>query len=211
MSIQHTVIAGDHLSAIADQYGFKDYLTIWDHPDNAALKQQRADPHVLQPGDVVTVPDRLDKSENRATGSSHRFRVAARPLKLRIALKDFDNQPISGAACVLTVDGKVHELVSDGDGMIEVPISNSAKRGVLQLPELDIEHEVMIGHLDPVDEDSGWQGRLVNLGYHPGAVGDEDQQSLRHSLEEFQCDHGLAVTGEPEDATQALLLQVHGS
>lgn len=211
MSSRHTVAPGEHLSGIAQRYGFRDYRTIWDHPDNAPLRELRTEPHVLLPGDVVVVPDKTLRDESRPTDQAHRFRVPSLPLKLRLALTDYHNLPIVGAACELTVQGKTLPLTSDGDGIIEAPVPKDATEGLLKVPELDLEIPIRIGHLDPVDDDSGWQGRLVNLGYYAGAVGDDDAEMLRYAIEEFQCDHQLKVTGELDGATRAKLLEAHGA
>lgn len=211
MSTTHTVEPGEHMASIAQQYGFRDFHTLWDHPDNEALKQKRVDPLVLFPGDTVVIPDKTQREVPCPTDKSHRFRVSTKPLKLRIALKDFDNEPITGMACVLTVDGKLFELTSDGDGIVETSIPNGAQEGLLQIPDLDLEHAVKIGFLDPADEESGWQGRLINLGYYAGPAGDNEVELLRNAIEEFQCDHALQVTGELDGATQAKLKQEHGT
>jgi LysM repeat protein len=47
MTTRYTVKQGDHLSSIAHEYGFPDYQTIWNHADNAQLKQKRKNPNVL--------------------------------------------------------------------------------------------------------------------------------------------------------------------
>lgn len=54
MSAVHVVQPFEHISGIAHRYGFRDSHTIWDHPDNAALKRPREDPHVLLAGDQLT-------------------------------------------------------------------------------------------------------------------------------------------------------------
>jgi putative peptidoglycan binding protein len=211
MPTNHTVVDGEHLSGIADRYGFRDFRTVWDDAGNAQLRDERGEAHVLHPGDVVVVPDKQQRNESRSTDDTHRFRVRSKPLMLRLALTDFHNQPIAGTACELTIQGQTLRLTSDGDGIIETPIPKNATDGVLKIPELDLELPVRIGHLDPVDEDAGWQGRLVNLGYYPGAVGDDDAQQFRHAIEEFQCDHGLKVNGELDGPTRAKLLEAHGA
>ena len=211
MSSSHTVAPGEHISGIAERYGFRDFQTLWDHADNAALRELRSEPHVLLPGDVVVIPDKTVRTESRTTDQAHRFRVSSHPLKLRLALTDYHNLPIVGAACELTVQGKTISLTSDGDGIIETTIPKDATEGRLKVPELDLEMPVKIGHLDPVDDDSGWQGRLVNLGYYGGAVGDDEPEMLRYAIEEFQCDHQLKVTGELDGATRAKLLEAHGA
>jgi putative peptidoglycan binding protein len=211
MSTNHTVAQGEHLTGIAEKYGFRDFRTIWDHPDNAKLKGERVNPHVLHPGDTLVIPEKMKKNLSGATDKEHRFRVTSKPLMLRIALKDFDNEPIANMPCVLTVAGTTYNLTSAADGIIETRIPKGAREGVLKVPDLDIEHPLKIGFLDPHVENSGWQARLVNLGYYPGAVGDSDDEQMRHAIEEFQCDHALKVTGELDDATRAKLKQAHGS
>jgi hypothetical protein len=70
MSTNHVIEQGEHLSHLAAQYGFRDYLTIWDHPNNAALKDKRQNPNVLFPGDSVFIPDKEKKSVSRPTGDN---------------------------------------------------------------------------------------------------------------------------------------------
>jgi N-acetylmuramoyl-L-alanine amidase len=52
----YTVKQGEHLSRLAKQFGFSDYSTIWDHPENAELKRKRNNPNVLYPGDTCSFP-----------------------------------------------------------------------------------------------------------------------------------------------------------
>jgi hypothetical protein len=49
----HTVRQGEHVSGIAQKYGFTDYSAIWNDPNNAALQSQRQNNNVLNPGDQV--------------------------------------------------------------------------------------------------------------------------------------------------------------
>jgi len=211
MAKNYTVQQGDHIFSIAKQFEFRDYHIIWDHPNNAALRQKRINPHVLFPGDIVYIPDKNIKTERVVTTQVHRFQVDLDPLKLRIVLKDFDNEPIPHVDCELEVEGTIYKLKSDGKGVIEKEVPATAKHGALKVPDLDLELPVKIGHLDPHDEDPGWQARLINLGYHPGPVGDDDTEQLSYSIEEFQCDQGLKVTGKLDDATRARLKEVHGT
>jgi hypothetical protein len=208
----HTVQQGEHLSRIAFLYGFRDYQTIWNHPENAQLKAKRKTPNILLPGDKLFIPDKVPKVEVRPTGQSHRFQLAGQSLKLRIVLRDFDNQPIAGTACVLDVEGQSYDLQTDSEGLIEVDIPAGAENGTLRVPDLELAHAVKIGHLDPVDEDSGWQARLINLGYFAGSTGDDSADDLRlhYAIEQFQCDYKLKVTGELDDSTRSKLREVHG-
>jgi hypothetical protein len=205
----HTVKQGEHLSGIAQHYGLSFNDTIWNHPNNAALKNKRKLPHVLMPGDQLFIPDKKLKEEPCNTGTVHRFRMAAQELKLRLALTDFDNEPIANTDCELEVEGAIFRLKSDGKGFVEAVIPATAQNGTLRVAALDLECPLKIGHLDPLDEDSGWRARLENLGYYAGG-GDTDAEQLRYAIEEFQCDHKLSITGELDAATQAKLKESHG-
>ena len=208
MSSYHIVAQGEHLSSIAEQYGFSDYRTIWNHPENADLKQRRPDPHVLFPGDRLYIPDLLRKKEAAETSRRTRFRLQAPRLMLRLAIKDFDEQPIINTPCNLQVEGATYPLNTNGNGQIEQQIPATATGGRLAI--LDLEVPIQIGHLDPVEEVSGQQARLNNLGYDAGEVGAANEEKLRSALEEFQCDHNLTVDGTCNPQTQAKLLEVHG-
>lgn len=61
MSTVHVVKQGEHLAGIAQQYGFADYLKLWDLPENTGLKRLRQKPNVLFPGDEVFIPDKQPK------------------------------------------------------------------------------------------------------------------------------------------------------
>jgi Putative peptidoglycan binding domain len=211
MATNYIVKQFDHLSNIADKFGFRDFKTIWDHPENAGLKKQRVDPHVLFPGDHVYIPDKEPKNEPVATTKVHRFKMGSPLLMLRIVLKDFDEAPIADADCILSVGGEAHSVKSDASGMVQVRIPVSAKSGTLKVPGLDIDVPIEIGHLDPAAEDRGSQARLINLGFLSGAVGSADKEEVARAIEEFQCDHDLPVTGKLDAASLAKLKAAHGS
>ena len=215
MASHHIVVQGEHLSQIAEKYGFKDYRTIWDHGQNAALKAKRKNPNVLHPGDNVFVPDREPKEESRPTDQRHRFQVKVPNLKLRIVVEDQYERPIGNAPCELTIDGQIFKHTTDGKGKIEQDIPAAAGQGrlVLTTPETALDKLVVairIGHLDPVEEVTGQQARLTNLGYFPAPADGKDSPLFRLAVEEFQCDHALAVDGVCGPLTQAKLKSVHG-
>jgi hypothetical protein len=207
---QHDVKQGDHLSRIAAEAGFADFHTVWDHPENQALKDKRKNPQILLPGDTVFLPEPGQREESCATEQRHVFRVKAKPLKLRLTVKDFDDHPVANQKCELEVDGQIQELETNGSGLVETEIPARAEQGRLVVPALSLAIPFKIGHLDPVDEPSGWRGRLMNLGYFSPAADDSDPIRLRYALEEFQCDHKLKINGEADDATRAKLKEVHG-
>ena len=211
MAAIHKVRQGEHISSIAEQYGFPDWRVIWEGGQNAALRERRVNPDVLYPGDEIVIPDKRIKEEPVPTGKLHVFRVSRSPLKLRLCIKDFDNKPIGGLACEVEIDGSARQVSTDGQGFLNFDIPPNTKEGRLRIDSMGIDVPLKIGHMDPAEEDSGWVARLVNLGYHHGQLGDMTDEWLPIAIEEFQCDHGLKVTGLLDDATRSKLREVHGS
>jgi hypothetical protein len=84
----YTVRQGDFLSKIAKVCGFSNYRTIWNHPNNADLKQKRQNPNVLFPGDIVYIPGKQVRTESRGTNQKHVFVTDSPIFKLRLHLED---------------------------------------------------------------------------------------------------------------------------
>ena len=55
MAEDYTVQSSDCMSSIAYENGFF-WKTLWNLPDNTALKAQRKNPNVLMTGDIVHIP-----------------------------------------------------------------------------------------------------------------------------------------------------------
>ena len=211
---QHTVKQGEHISALAHQYNFFDYHLIWDDSANADLKAARDNPHVLHPGDVVTIPDKKEKTVNAADATVHTFQVKQSKLLLRIAIKDYFSDPIANASCVLEVEGVPKSETTTDAGLIERQIAATDIKGRLVIMGSDL--AVQIGNLDPVDKKTGQVARFNNLGYAAGPLGDVDTDLLKSAVEEFQCDQNIRdgagkVTGVCDARTQAKLKEIHGS
>lgn len=219
MGKPYKVEQGDYMSKIAQKFGFSDYKEIWDHGDNAALKNKRKNPNVLLPGDTLIIPDREEKKVSASTGKRHKFQVKRSELKLRLVLEDIYEKPIANANCELNIDGETFQMTTDGKGKIEKEIPSTAEGGflIIKSQETALNETVLpvkIGHLDPVEEESGQKARLNNLGYFAGPFEGNDeaanQQLFLSAIEEFQCDHGLTVDGNCGPRTQAKLKEVHG-
>ncbi len=209
MAKQHTVKQGEHISRIAHQYGFSDYRTVWNYAENASLKKKRKNPNVLYPGDKVYIPDKELKTEACNTGQLHRFVVPAQTLKLRLIIKGFDERPIVNTPCVLKVGSKTYSMTTSSTGLIEQRILKTAETASLFIRDLEI--PLLIGHLDPVEEFSGQQARLNNLGYNAGTSADPEDLQFKSAVEEFQCDYHLTIDGICGSSTQAKLKEVHSS
>jgi len=214
---RHIVEQGEYLSLIARKHGFSDFHTIWDHPENAKLKQQRKNPNVLFPGDQLFIPSRELKEESGSTEKKHIFKTKQVRLMLRLVLEDAYFSPIADAKCELTVEGQLFKLVTDGDGKLEREIPATAREAtiVVKDPVTPLDDNVIpikIGELDPVDEVSGQKARLNNLGYLAGPIDKHDEALFRSAVEEFQCEHigPSEVDGKCGPKTQAKLKEIHG-
>ncbi len=196
---------------IVKKYNFGDSNAIWDLPENAELKELRKDPQTLLPGDKVFIPDKEVKEVDAPCETLHRFVRKKDKLMVRIKVTDFDGEAVKDTDCQLYIESNFFNLKTDAEGMIEHEVPPDAASGKLVIPSLNLEIPLLIGHLDPEDEGSGWKERLINLGYYWGTVDDNDELRLRYALEEFQCDYGLKESGEFDNATKAKLEEIHGS
>jgi N-acetylmuramoyl-L-alanine amidase len=216
MSFIHSVEPGECLASLAYRFGFLSYRTIYDHPQNAKLKQLRTDPNILFPGDNVFIPDHPEpRSEFRPTGNVHRFQIKREKTKLRIVLKKGNNQPFSNLRYLLRIDGGEFSGRTDASGLLEQAIPPDVTTGELTLFLNDTNDDgflrwsLRVGNLDPVDTITGVQARLNNLGFFCGAEdGILGRRTLR-AVENFQAQQNLTQTGQLDQATRAALQQGH--
>lgn len=206
---EHVVKQGECVSSIASASGHF-WETIWNDAQNAELREIRRDPYVLLPGDRVHVPPLRPKSETGQSEMRHRFRRKGQPEMLRIRVLA-DDEPRRNEPYEITIDGQKHAGVTDADGKLSCPIDARARRAVLRVGADDVEEFVFeLGELDPIDELSGVQGRLSNLGFHcwnrDGTWSEETEAAIR----KFQHRYGLDQTGRPDEPTRAKLKSVYG-
>ncbi|HVN07117.1 MAG TPA: peptidoglycan-binding protein [Bryobacteraceae bacterium] len=203
--MNYTVSQGDCIYSIAAQYGFL-WKTIWNHPQNAALQQQRQNPGLLLPGDTVFIPDKTPRIESKPTDQQHVFVKEADKFVLRLQLLDRNHNPRTGLSYVLSVDGNLTNGTTDGEGRIEVPISPGASQAQLTVQDQgeSEKYQLNLGYVNPIDDSTGHQQRLTNLGLGSGLP-------QKTALMMFQKKNGLPQTGEMDDATIACLNKIHGS
>lgn len=207
---RHRVNQGECLLSIACQHGFP-WKELWEHPDNGALKKKRQDPQLLFPGDEVFIPEKEVKAVSVATKQKHRFRTVGAVVKLSVQVLRND-EPIRHTPYLLEIDGETIEATTDSDGVVDRPIPAYAKRGKLIIGEGEdaVEYDLQLGALDPVDEVSGAQARLNNLGYGCGDVSGSMNEQTTDALKAFQSASGLKkVTGEMDEPTRAELSEQH--
>lgn len=203
----------DSVENLAFRYGLLPE-TVWDHPENADLRAERDSMHVLRPGDRLFVPAIEPKAEDRAIDATHRFRRRGVPSKLVVTLV-IGGEPLADRPCRLELGGRdPEELRTDADGRVEVPVMPHVGAGRLVVETHDgawLEIPLAPRALDPVDTPSGAQARLRNLGYLPSEPSGTLDLATVLALARFQEAHGLPKDGRLDEATQAALVDAHGS
>ena len=204
----HTVGAGDCLTSLADHYGFF-WQTIWNHPDNSALRLRRHDPNILAPGDVVFIPEKREKMVPAQTTMTHTFRMRGVPAKLKLTLR-VDGKPIANRPWTLRAAGCTETGTTGADGRLVANLPPQARTGTLDVDLGDGKrtYKLRFGGVEPVDTIGGVQHRLRNLGFAVPASGLMDD-STKEALAAFQASQRLNRSGELDNATRAALAAIH--
>jgi N-acetylmuramoyl-L-alanine amidase len=200
------------MASIAAEHQFF-WETLWNLPENAELKRTRNDPYVLLPGDRVFVPELRSKELPCATDKRHTFVRKGVWERLRIVFTDEDDRPVANQPYVLEIDRRWRfEGETDGGGAIEQPIPPNAWQGrlVVGTGEDQREYFVNLGRVDPSEEISGAQARLLNLGYYDGPVDGCLNAQTTSALLLFQDKYQLTPSGENDGPTQAKLKELFG-
>src|SRR5438552_10491662 len=101
---KHKVSDGEWVGSIALKYGFTDWESIWNLPENDKLRQDREDDaHTLAEGDVLFVPQWMAKEESGATTKRHKFKLNTPNEVLRIRVLGEGGEPLAGAKYVLEI------------------------------------------------------------------------------------------------------------
>lgn len=205
----YLVRAGDCVASIAVGTGHF-WETIWNDAANSQLREVREDPYILLPGDRVTIPELRRKDEPIEAERRHRFKRKGCPEKLIVHFRE-GGSPRVNQRYVLILDNQEHEGVTDPNGRVELFIPPDAKRGVVYFPDSEDAYELDLGHLDPVSETSGIQGRLRNLGYYDGPVDGRDSLQLEAGVRAFQAKQSLPASGQLDENGRRKLQEIHGS
>lgn len=206
MGRQHRIRQGESVASLAAAAGHAP-ATLWQHPANAALREKRASMNVLSPGDEIFIPDVRAKSFGAETGKRYRFRLRGVPAVFRLRLLR-DGEPRRDLAYRLEVAGAVIQGRTDARGVLVAHVPPDVREMRLFLDGERTPHLLRVGNLDPVDDISGLQQRLENLGVacvESGVLDDGTRSALRR----FQRLVGLAETGEPDAETRRRLQEAH--
>jgi hypothetical protein len=193
----HVVRQGEWVSKISAQYGIvSDWWRVWNHPQNSDLRQKRKEPNVIYPGDLLFIPELESKEENCSTDNRHRFKLKTGKKKLKLVLRDWEDEPRSGIICALEINNHLcGQTKTDSQGKLEFEISEGVTVARLLVGKNRSEiYDVLVGHLDPIDEVSGYQQRLANLGYYADEIDGIDGPKTKSAIRSFQ-DYENAIAG----------------
>lgn len=192
MSKNHTIRQGECIESLADRYGFFPE-TLWKHADNSDLRELRKDQNILQPGDVVVIPDLELGEESAATEQKHRFRRKGVPAKMRIVFykpvdpEDQDDDSGSGGGSQDQSDESVFE---------EEPVSETEEREPIADAPFRLE---IAGH--PTEEGQSDADGLVEVPIPLGATSGkitfypDSDEAIEYALELGEMDSIETVIG----------------
>jgi N-acetylmuramoyl-L-alanine amidase len=207
----YKVKQGDCLESIAFRHGLF-WETIWNYPKNSELKEIRKNPNTLLPGDKVFIPEKRAKDESGITEKRHRFKRKGVPSKLRIKLEDEHDEPLAKQPYTIEIDGSLFSGTTDASGWLEQAIPPNARRGKLIIGKnREREFPLFLGDIDPIEELTGIQGRLNNLGFDCGPVDGKLNSETRAAIRLFQQAYRLEESGELNDETRNKLKEIYGS
>ena len=195
----HDVTQGETLLGLAAKNGLDSWEDIANAPENASIKSSLKDPGMIKEGLHLFIPNRVLKQKPSAVDATHSFNVKRPKAWLRLAVKDANGAPLAGKKYELSVDSNPTGGTIPSDGVIERLVSVQATEGTLTvwLDEKSTEvWSLRIGHMDPIEEESGVTARLANLGF-----GDDPASSVRA----FQARVGLQTTGTIDDSLRQKL------
>lgn len=212
-ALTHTVEQGEGLSELAKRYGFHPD-TLWEA--NAELHEPRPHRNVLAPGDTVKVPKPTLGTHSVAVGEHHRLQRCGIVETLQLRFLDAEGKPRAGLPYLLTLHlpggDEVREGKTNGSGHVDETVPPDLDRATLLLDQdgLVETYALSINHLDPVEDVTGVQARLLGLGHalDPAELGTLGPYTVR-SLRDFQAHAKLEQSGQLDDATLAKLEALH--
>jgi LysM domain len=207
---RHTVAQGDTLLSIAAKHEVLDWTRIWQHADNAGLRERRPNPQVLHPGDVVVIPDDAGKEVTVPSGESRRFVLGGAKCHVSVTLADECGEPFADRKYRLKVGAQTFEGRTDPDGVVSHEVPPTSRQGELTLyGETDDDvttWRLDLGALDPIGTLTGVKARLRNLGYRVGKLDDELDELTRDALRSFRAHSALSEGDALDDDLRDALL-----
>jgi len=222
----YVIRQGDYLAKLAFNEDF-DPDTAWNDSSNDDLREQRADPNMLFPGDVLQVPDGDGPPpQSLVTGSMNTFTAPdAPPVTVTVKFVRADGSSYGARAYTVTELPGLGELTtSDGVATFAIPVTLG--RLTILFSDDGESCPLDVGGLNPLDTLSGVFQRLQNLGcIASSAQYDADSpsnnidllrgalrilKSLQSPSDDGPDSAGVADDGTLDSTTRQMLLDAHG-
>ena len=108
MATTHIVKRGENLPMIAKKYGFHDWKTIYDHPNNREFRKKRPNPNLILPGDQLFIPDKTAVPKPKAE-----FHLS---VKDKLSGNNFPNLTLQ----LVLPTGITKQYLTDSSGIIDL-------------------------------------------------------------------------------------------
>lgn len=183
----YVIRQGDFVLKLAYKFGF-DADAVWNDDANADLRQIRADPNILFPGDVLYIPDREDPEPvSLTTGGSNQFISDVPTMTLTHQFVGDDETTYASKAYTVEELDDLTGLQTDETGLATFSAPVTLQRATITFTDSGDSFELAIGQMYPLNTAMGVFQRLQNLGYL-----DEDEafdlDAVRFGLVALQAD-----------------------
>ena len=168
----HTVVAGEDITSIAQKYGFFRWQSVWNCPDNNALSRLRTNAFTLKAGDVVKIPPhryQICGTNGKPAPQPHVFRHWELTRLLRLYMTH-NGSPMKPCDYELTVKGVALTGTVTTESMIIHAVDADATEATLKVwvdaavTDPTYEWTLKLAQLPPIMEKDGVLERLVNMG-----------------------------------------------
>lgn len=209
----HVIRQGEYLSLLATRHGFN-ADDVWSAPENAELRERRASPEVLAPGDILYLPDEPPPGArlHPRAQNSYSARVPRVPVCVQLHTSD---GALADARCVVHACTPPLDVRTDSEGTLRFEAPMNAHEVRIDVPDEELTLRVLVGFLDPPNEDSGVLARLINLGFlspvERHAPEEQRAARVRQAVAAFQQRRGMEPTGELDEPTRDALRDEHGA